>query len=118
VTFGHDVPVAFPRFTARGSIDLHDALTALGIISAFDPLAADLSGIDGRRDLVVGTALHQAMLQVDEHGATAAAATGVGIHDTAAPAPIVVDRPFVFLLYDHVTGAVLFAGRIVDPTRG
>ena len=112
------VPVAFPRFTTRSTINLHDALTALGIVSAFDPLAANLSGIDGRRDLVVGKALHQAMIQVDEHGATAAAATGVSIGTTSAPAPIVVDRPFIFLLYDRVTGAVLFAGRIVDPTRG
>lgn len=68
--------------------------------------------------MFVGTALHQAMLGVDEHGGQAAAATGEGITTTSAYHFIAIDRPFVFLLYDHVTGAILFLGRVVDPTRG
>jgi len=57
------------------------------------------------------------MLGVDEHGGQAAAATGEGITTTSAY-HFIIDRPFVFLLYDHVTGAILFLGRVVDPTRG
>jgi len=60
--------------------------------------------------------VHQAVIRVDELGATAAAATGVGVEPTSVPTPVIIDRPFVFLIYDHVTGSVLFLGRLSDPT--
>ena len=110
------VAFSFPKFTTKQGPNLQTVLGKLGIVSAFDPNTADLSGIDGRTDLYVGAALHQAMLAVDEAGAQAAAATGVLI-DQRSAASVVIDRPFVFVLYDHVTGAILFLGRIVDPTR-
>ncbi len=36
--------------------------------------------------------------------------------DTPAPLPFVVDRPFYFFIQERLTGAVLFMGRVVDPT--
>jgi serpin B len=111
--------LTFPKFTTKRAYDLRSTLAKLGILDAFDPLSADLSGIDGQRDLFVGGALHQAMLAVDEQGAQAAAATGLTLTTTSSGAPpFAVDRPFLFMLYDHVTGAILFLGRVVDPTRG
>jgi serpin B len=109
---------SFPRFTTKYGPHLETVLGKLGIVSAFDSNTADLSGIDGKTDLYVGAALHQATLAVDELGGQAAAATGVAIERQTAGFFVTVDRPFVFLLYDHVTGAILFLGRIVDPTRG
>ena len=115
----HRWELTFPKFKMKRAYDLGSALAKLGILDAFNALTADLSGIDGRRDLFIGTALHQAMLAVDEQGAQAAAATGVTISTTSSGAPgFPVDRPFLFMLYDHVTGAILFLGRVVDPTRG
>jgi serpin B len=108
--------VALPKFAITSAVDLATALEQLGITSAFDPQLADFSPIDGARNLYLQQVVHRAVLAVDEHGATAAAATGVGLTPTAALA-FVVDRPFVFFIYDHVTGSILFLGRLADPTK-
>jgi serpin B len=56
---------------------------------------------------------------LDEHGTEAAAATAVGISGTSAPGgrpvTLTIDRPFVFLIRDTKTGAILFMGRVVNP---
>ncbi len=109
--------VSLPKFTLHSTIDLQDMLTTLGAGALFDPTACDLSGIDGARDLVVQAATHQAMIAVDEEGAVAAAATGVSVEPGAEPdRPLNVDHSFAFAIYDNVTGSVLFAGRVADPT--
>lgn len=113
--------LSFPKFTTKRVYHLQSALAKLGILDAFNPLTADLSGIDGQRDLFVSDALHQAILAVDEQGGQAAAATATTVTTTSTgdgARPFLVDRPFLFMLYDHVTGAILFLGRVVDPTRG
>ena len=63
--------------------------------------------------------VHQATLDVDELGATAAAATGVSIVPLSLNrAPILkFDRPFMVLVVDSVTDSILFLGKIVDPTK-
>ena len=55
-------------------------------------------------------------ITVDEHGAAAAAATGAEVSAKVDRA-FLVHRPFVFFLYDHITGSVLFLGRVADPTK-
>lgn len=112
------VEIAFPKLALDQRADLPAALRALGIVSAFDATAADLSGIDGSRDLVLDRVVHEAVLTVDEDGAEAAAATGGTVTPTSVPQEppaFVVDRPFVFAIYDHVTHSILFMGRISDP---
>jgi serpin B len=70
--------------------------------------------------LLIQDVVHQANITVDEEGTEAAAATAVVVGVTSAPADepveVTVDRPFVFALRDRETGAVLFFGRVVDPT--
>jgi serpin B len=112
-----EASVTLPKFGVTSSFDLGTVLGALGIVTAFDPNAADLSGIDGQRDLYLQQAVHKAVVAVDEEGAEAAAATGIGAGATSAPPAFVVDHPFLFLIYDEVTGSVLFLGRVVDPTK-
>lgn len=108
--------VVLPKFAITSGFSLPDTLVKLGIVSAFDPDLADLSGIDGARDLFVDKAVHKAMITVDEDGAEAAAATGIGVGDASAPEPFRADHPFVFAIYDVVTGSILFMGRVADPT--
>jgi serpin B len=58
-------------------------------------------------------------LSVDEAGTEAAAATGVVVGITSAPpspVEVTVDRPFVFLIRDLETKAILFVGRVVNPS--
>jgi len=115
VVFTQKPELALPKFSVTQRLQLVPALAALDITSPFDATRADFSAIDGQRDLYVQRVVHQAVIAVDEDGAEAAASTGVVIGPTSFPTPFVVDRPFVFLIYDHVTGSILFLGRVTDP---
>jgi serpin B len=109
--------VSMPRFKLSLATSLNDTLAALGMPDAFDPATADFSGIDGARDLSVQTVVHQADIAVDEKGTTAAAATGVGVGTSSVELnTLTVDRPFLFFIVHQPTGALLFAGRVVDPS--
>ncbi len=116
----NQVQVLLPKFAFRQKESLAGALSALGMTDAFDPGAADLSGIDGTKDLVVTDILHDAFIKTDEDGTEAAAATGVVVGETSAPpppVPVAFDHPFVYVIRDVQTGAVLFLGRVLDPRQ-
>ena len=117
------VDLEFPRFEMRFETSLGDVLRELGLQTAFDAATSDFGGITPHRDgLVLSEAIHKAWLKVDEHGTEAAAATalmadgGAWEEDTPAAIPFVVDRPFYFFIQERLTGAVLFMGRVLDPT--
>ena len=116
----HDrrVTLALPRFSFRTAAGLRAPLIALGMTDAFTA-AADLSGLDGARDLFIQDVVHEGFIAVDEAGTEAAAATAVVIGRTSVPEPATLraDRPFLFAIRDIPTGAVLFLGRVVDPSR-
>jgi serpin B len=113
------VNLTMPRFEFDSEFGLNDALKALGMPFAFTD-AADFSGMTGKRELVISDVVHKAFVAVDEFGTEAAAATGVVVGITSAPldpATVTVDRPFIFLIRDIATGAVIFTGRVVDPSK-
>ncbi|OGO02669.1 MAG: serine protease [Chloroflexi bacterium RBG_13_54_8] len=112
-----NVALAMPRFEFKSELRLRETLAAMGMPVAFSGMA-DFSGMTGNRDLQIAEVLHQAFVSVDESGTEAAAATAVVMRDSAAPqqpVQVTLDRPFVFLIRDVETGAVLFAGRVVNP---
>lgn len=116
---GQSVALTMPKFEYSSQFGLKDALSTLGMAEAFTP-SADLSGMNGDRDLFIHDVLHKAFVSVDEEGTEAAAATGVIVGVTSAPAsPIAVeiDRPFIYLIRDNATGSVIFIGRVLDPTE-
>lgn len=91
----------------------------LGMSLATQADKADFSGMDGTRELFVSSITHQTFLAVDEEGTEAAAATAVEMAAGSVPpppVPFVVDRPFLLVIRDEPTGAVLFLARIMDPT--
>jgi serpin B len=107
-----------PRFKFKSDPGLMAALMALGMRNVFDPSMADLSGIDGTRSLYVSNVIHQATIAVDEKGTEASAATAVIIDTTSAMLhTLVVDVPFLFFIRHDATGAILFQGRVVDPSK-
>jgi serpin B len=112
-----NLALSLPRFTVRSRPGLKSALMALGMRDAFGA-SADFSGIDGTRELSVSDVVHEGWISVDETGTEAAAATAVVVVSTAMrePAVLTVDRPFLFLIRDVPTGAILFVGRVVDPS--
>ncbi len=116
------VDLTLPRFSIESRFDLKDVLGALGMPLAFDPIRADFTGIATLPfGLFIKAVIHQATIDVDEKGTEAAAATAVlgatgGPGDTSKPVVIRADRPFLFVLTDVPTGAVLFIGRVADPS--
>jgi serpin B len=95
----------------------------MGMPTAFS-LQADFSGIGRTRPLFVQKVLQQAFVNVDEAGTEAAAVTAVAVgtigHGWSSAQPIAfhADHPFLYLIRDRTTGAVLFIGRVVDPHSG
>jgi serpin B len=110
--------VGVPRFTTRVSTDLSPPFKALGLGTLYEN--GNLLGVADDPKLVLDVALHQAYVAMDEEGTEAAAATVlVGIATSAPvtpPVPVVLDRPFLFRIFDQTSGATLFLGRILDPT--
>lgn len=115
-----NVRVSIPKFRVEANFSLAETLAALGMPSAFTG-AADFSGINGRRDLHLAAVVHKAFIDVAEEGTEAAAATGIGVSLTSAPIdpdPVFrADRPFVFVIRDTRSGAVLFTGTLRNPKR-
>jgi serpin B len=114
------VTLALPKWTARKPLSLNAALKSLGMKRAFVAGEADLSGIDGGRDLFVSDVVHEGFVEVSEEGTEAAAATGVVVATRAAvipeePLTVKADRPFAWAVVERGTGAVLFAGTVTDP---
>jgi serpin B len=121
----YDVRLFLPRFGAETRADLIPELASLGMTLATDPLQADFSGMNSPSELYIAKVIHQANIDVDEKGTEAAAATAVGMSTTGGCGPsephrlitVRFDRPFFFVLRDVQTGAILFMGRVVDPSQ-
>jgi serpin B len=115
------VTVSLPKFEFRAHLDLPTAFRALGVHDVFDSQRADLNGIaPPPAKLYVSDIVHEAMVKVDEDGTKAAAATAVNIFRTSGHISRLVvraDRPFIYLIRDDATGAILFLGRVLDPTQ-
>ncbi|HEY3832188.1 MAG TPA: serpin family protein [Acidimicrobiia bacterium] len=110
--------VSMPKFDFSSQFSLDDTLSAMGMRDVFDPERADLSGIGGDPgDLFVSDVVHKATIKVDEKGTEAAAATGIAVETMSLPPTIEIDRPFLFAIRDDKTGAILFTGRVLDPTQ-
>jgi serpin B len=123
--YAYDMHLFMPTFGIETRAKLAQVLMALGMRAAFDPAAADLTGLHvptGPDDNpFISAVIHQANIDVDEHGTEAAAATAVGVDTGGGPSALDeitfrLDRPFLFLLRDVETGAILFMGRVVDPS--
>ncbi|CAH1778206.1 unnamed protein product, partial [Owenia fusiformis] len=106
------ITLLMPRFNLTQQYDLRSTLSAMGMRDLFTPMA-DLSGIDGRRDLFISSFVHKAWVDVNENGTSAAGATAA-ITPTGI-APFKVDRPFIFFIRDRMSGAILFLGKIMCP---
>ena len=113
------VALTMPKFEFDSEFSLKDTLSDMGMQDAFSPDEADFSGMTGNRELFISDVIHKAFVAVDEAGTEAAAATAVIVGTTSAPvgplAEVTLDRPFIFLIRDIETGAILFVGRVLNP---
>jgi len=113
------VRVYLPRFTMTWRVLLARVLKTMGMPLAFNASKADFTTMNGGKEpLWIDEVIHKAFVDVNEEGTEAAAATAVMMVGAAAPSEPAVFRanhPFLFLIRDTRSGAILFLGRVVNP---
>lgn len=110
-----ELPVQLPKFRIETKRELKQHLIAIGMPRPFvDAQLAPMfsAPIPG---LVVTSVLQKVFVDVNEEGAEAAAATGITIGRTSVPIGLTVDRPFLFVIRDRLSGTILFLGKVVRP---
>ncbi|MBN2733167.1 MAG: serpin family protein [Balneolaceae bacterium] len=110
--------IKLPKFESSYDKTLNGILKSMGMEEAFDPQVADFSNINPDASLYISEVKHKANITVNEEGSEAAAATIVSIGLTSGGQNTFrVDRPFVYLIRERISGTVLFAGMMKDPTQ-
>ncbi|XP_078105978.1 LOW QUALITY PROTEIN: hibernation-specific plasma protein HP-55-like [Sander vitreus] len=113
--------VYIPKFSIKTSYNLNNVLSEMGMTDMFGD-RANLRGISEEQGLSVSEVVHKATLDVDEAGAKASAATGIGVIVESAvlnPDPVPVlkfNRPFMVIITERNTKEILFLGKIINPT--
>jgi len=112
-----DVILSMPKYKMEYGVKLlNDVLTEMGMGIAFGP-EADFSNIS--EGIFISKVMHKAIIEVNEKGSEAAAATVVEMAESAMPVEEIVEfkvnRPFIFTISDDRTGAILFMGKVMDP---
>lgn len=108
--------VGLPKFEMEYEITYNDILKVMGMEIAFGG-QADLSGLveSETAGLYIDEVKHKTFIQVDEEGTEAAAVTSVAIAESARPS-VIMNRPFVFIIYERESGTNLFMGKMKDPS--
>jgi len=117
--FESDIRVQIPKFSLEYEVELTKTLKAMGVRDLVTQGKADLSGVGGNPgDISVSNVIHKAVIEVNEEGAEAAAATAVVMMTRMGPIrrePFIADRPFLFFIVDREAQIPIFAGRYVKP---
>ena len=111
-----------PKFTMEYEKSLNQVLAELGMGIAFEPGKADFSGLAAAAadDIYISNVKHKTFIEVDETGTEAAAVTSVEVGTTSMPAydfELNFDRPFFYAIEDSETGAIVFMGAVLDPSK-
>jgi len=111
-----DAKIHLPKFKFEYEIKLNDALQALGMSDAFQPGIADFTRINSDGGLYISEVKHKTFVEVNEEGTEAAAVTSVGIGYTSMPDNyLIANKPFLFVIKEKNTKAVIFIGKIMEP---
>jgi serine protease inhibitor len=111
-----------PKFKLRQKLDnMSDDLQELGLVSPFRGHPENFTRLfeNYNQELIISRVIHDALIEVDEKGSEAAAATIVEISYTSLPAgptELVLDKPFIFFIQEAHSGAILFMGKLGDPS--
>jgi serine protease inhibitor len=115
------VDIKLPRFSYKYEIRLNDVLSEMGMEIAFTPGLADFTGINRAGGLNIDYVKHKTFIEVNEEGTEAAAVTIVAIERSSVggpeKVPFYVNRPFMYVITEKDTGAVLFMGTVKIPGK-
>lgn len=112
------VLVSLPKFKLASTFNsLKQPLQQMGVIDAFSD-KADFSNMTTSA-LAISDIIQKAVIEVDEKGTVAAAATAVVMFGSAVQQPMQfnADHPFLFILYDTQSGVILFIGQVFNPQK-
>lgn len=112
----HNYTLEMPKFELEYDAELNDMLIAMGMPSAFGN-GANFGRINPGAQLAIDKVKHKTFIRVDEAGTEAAGATSVGIVITSANPVIQLNRPYIYVIHEKETGAILFTGRMMNPTQ-
>lgn len=118
-----EVVVKMPKFGFSYEAGLKEFLHSLGMTNAFTPYVADFSGINPAKDIFISRVIHKTFVEVDESGTEAAAVTAIEFETTSVgpsqPVPyyFIVDKPFLFVIRERDTNALLFTGKVMNPVQ-
>jgi serpin B len=109
-----ETEIMMPKFKFTYEKVLNDQLQAMGMIDAFSPGMADLSGISDA-SIFVSFVKQNTFVDVNEEGTEAAAVTTIGIEYTSMPGIFTIDKPFIFAIRERMTSTILFIGKVELP---
>lgn len=110
----HGMHLVMPKFELEYKIKLKDVLSSMGMQIAFSDYA-DFSKMAENLKLSIDQVTHKTYIKLDEEGTEAAAATSVGVVVTSMPPTFSLNRPFIYLIHEKETGAILFMGKMMNP---
>jgi len=116
----HNVQVEMPKFKYEFKDLFNKPLSDLGLGVAFSPSTADFSRINPAKDLFISRVIHQTFIDVQEEGTEAAAATIVemcftSIEGGGGPLIFRINKPFLYVIKENSTGAIMFMGKVGKP---
>ena len=112
---GCQVDVWLPKFETKSHLNLNQLLIEMGMPSAFEEAKADFSAMSSVYPLYLSLVMQDAVIKVDEEG-TEAAAVSTGVMATSVQESFTfhADHPFLYLITESSTGAILFAGKFAE----
>lgn len=111
-----ELEVFMPRFSLTSDFKMNDVLQRMGLVDIFDERKANLSNIS-KHLVFVSNIVHKAVIEVDEAGTVAAAASGASLTFNSISQQFYVNRPFVFVIVEKMTNTLLFCGQVRNPMK-
>jgi serpin B len=112
------ITLTIPKFQLQSLIPLKNTLTELGLKTSFGK-QANFRSIDHKKQLQLGEIFHGTNFTFNEWGSRNRGDVvddkGTGIMSSTNPRECIVNRPFIFFVYDKFTGIILLMGRVMDP---
>lgn len=112
-----EVELKLPKFSFEKRYEFVPILERMGVGDLFQS-TANLDGFSDSHKILLDDAVHKAKIDVDESGSTAAAATVLFSFRSSRPLDPLqfhCNHPFLFLIYDHRSRAILFSGIYRGP---